>query len=621
MNRNIMSYVESMELSIKEMGQKYTWDNVEGEKIPFNHYIDKKIDSKQVIKDVDSLLEILKNAYLNSKNNKCIDDFVIIFAMFCNLYIKAGFHLRGNIKKSINKIAYRLENIIDDKRLLEYLELIYAGIIFNNRECFVEALEIFPQYQLPYLYLFIKTAKKAIYSYDKELDKLMEYYYSKLNCEMQQYAIGQGEYIRESSNPAIDENLLPYILFEKRRDKVVRALISCFDSCEKKIIKDVKFEKIDFTDGRYLLQPFVIKYLESMTKMVNEKLKYEEFNFNLGTVFEKMKILSSMDKDRSERGCEDEEEISELYLEELQGLRLIGLGLPVEIEASREVFMGRLEIVKLNNSLEKAIADKNALINKHAHNWKHIIYPETVKNIADKLYARGDFEYANKLFHAYNSQSLLQQDLNLLQLQYTSTPEEYQKAFKKTIYLVEDERGVGILNVFKNALQTVLFRLIMEEVDTRYSIIALKNNMFSSVNREVLRDSYVESFVVQSNAKVSVIDWFSKNIYPITISLDDCWNDVKFKPNDIAFAQITEVFIDLLHNALNYGVKSKDGYIQISFEKEVIGDESIYLCTIKNPCEKDSAFSEGSGQGLRSIYEVVEKLNTISEDFNSNHLV
>lgn len=622
MNRNIMSYVESMELIIEKMGRKYTWVNVEGKNMPFDDYVDKRIDSNQVIKDLDALLEILKDAYLNSKkDNLSIDDFVTIFAIFCNLYIKAGFHLRGNTKKSINKIAYRLKNIIDDKILLEYLELIYTGIIFNNIECFVKALEIFPQYQLPYLYLFVKTAKKAIYSYDKKLDKMMEYYYSKLNCEMQQYAIGEGEYIRESSNLANDENLLPYILFENLRDKVVRALILCFDSCEKKIIKDVKFKKNDFTDGRYLLCSFVIKYLESISKIVNEELKYEEFIFDLGTVFEKMKILSSMDKDKSERGCEDEEEISELYLEEIQGLRLIGLGLPVEIEASREVFMGRLEIVKLNNSLEKAIADKNALINKHAHNWKHIIYPETVKNVADKLYVRGDFEYANKLFHAYNSQILLQQDLNLLQLQYTSTPEEYQKAFKKTIYLVEDKRGVGIVNVFKNALETVLFRLIMEEVDTRYSISSLKNNMFSSVNREVLRDSYVESFVVQSNAKVSVIDWFSKNIYPITISLDDCWNDVKFKPNDIAFAQITEVFIDLLHNALNYGVKSKDGYIQILFKKEVIGDESIYLCTIKNPCEKDSSFSEGSGQGLRSIYEVMENLNTISEDFNSNHLV
>jgi hypothetical protein len=344
----------------------------------------------------------------------------------------------------------------------------------------------------------------------------------------------------------------------------------------------------------------------------------------LGTVFEKIKILSEMQKyddNQSRKNEEYEENINGLIFNKLQGIRLRGLGLPVKMESSKEAFLSRLEIVKLNNSLEKAIADKNALINKHAHNWKHIVYPGTVKEVAEQLYASGEIEYANKLFHAYNSQTLLQQDLNLLQLQYTSTPNEYQKAYRKTIYLAEDERGVGILDVFENALQTVLFRLIMEDVDTRYDLVALKNNLFSIVNRKILRERYVEVFVISKNAKISVTEWFSQNLYPITIHFDDCWNDVKFKPNDIAFVQMTEVFIDLIHNALNYGVKSKKGYIQIAFGKEIGGDNCLYTCTIKNPCEGESAFSEGSGQGLKSIYEVMDKLNITDNNFNINNFV
>lgn len=537
MNEKINMAAKKMDLVVEELGKEYKYKNFLGEEIPYDEYYNegnkKEIPIDRVLSDQNKIINILIDFYLEND----LDDFITLFAIYCNNYIRYNFHRR--IEDENFKLE-RLWDVIKNRELQDYLLLIQSGISNRNINFFRKAIEIFKEYSLPYLYLFLDTVELIFKYGDRKKENDMMKYYFLMNEELREYALADSEYNKKILiNPAIDLNYLPH--------------------------------------AKFVDSPF--SYLKNRNITVKN-------------------------------------DIDESYKNNLMVQRLFYLRIPWMIETNvedrcKELLKNKFELKKSEEQLEKVINSKNALIDRHAHNWKHIVYPETVKEIAEALYNEGNIEYANKLFKAYNSENILQNDLQLLRLNYASSEEEMQEMFRHDILLSSSKTGLNILDIIENSLDVVMFRIIMEGVDCSYISQEVKSSLGAFNDIEMLRKSYTKNFIEQSKKNISIIEWFNDNIYSLNIKIDKLWKDVKIKKNNIAYTQLIEIFINLIHNAINYGIKSKDGFINLKLELEEIDDILYYTLNLENPIDYKSYFYEGSKQGIKSIKNTLEKLNRI----------
>ncbi len=530
MNKNIMVAVEKIEGIIEDLGIEYTFKNYLGEDVSYGEYKG-FIPQERALNDRNKMLDILHEFFKHEKLN----DFITLFAIYCNHYIRYNLHV---VLQEDDFAIAELWNDVQDLNIRNYLLLIQKGIFFKNMDCFKKAIRIFPEYSLPYLYLFLDETKKAFEENNTNSELGMEKYYIKMNKEFKEYALGKGNFIKKSCNPALDVNPLPYINFQNK------SCLFTISNGEQKLTKeDLQIDRL--------------AYLEIPTYVCVD----------------------------GQRNTED------LFIKKME-LR----------DVNEQLEKSKME-------LEKAIESKNALIDHHAHNWKHIVYPKTVKEVAEALYAEGNIEYANRLFKAYNSENILQHDLQLLKLSHASSQTEMQEAFRNDILLSNARSGVGIKRIIEDSLDTVLFRIIMEDVDESYSLEQVKGSISGFNSIEQLRKSYTESFITQKKQNKSLMEWFNNNIYQFNLEINPFWEDVKIKANSVAYTQLVEICINLIHNAINYGVKSKEGFLNLKLEFEQVNDINYYTLTTENPVDYNSAFSEGSNQGLKSIRDTLEKLN------------
>lgn len=275
------------------------------------------------------------------------------------------------------------------------------------------------------------------------------------------------------------------------------------------------------------------------------------------------------------------------------------------------------ELKKQNDELEKTKKEKEYLIKQredliasHAHTWKHFIYPDTIKEVAQELLPNNP-DAANKLFNAYNSEYLLRQNLNMLTLRYTSNTSEKIKSIKETIYPADYPfEGIKTKQVVDTCLETVLFQLLMKDYDTRIHIkdLIAKIDLFENI--QLIREQFTNDIVLK-RTNSDCITWFNNNFYPLSVSYSEFWNDLSLAEHDTAHLQLSDWIINLFHNAINHGMKNKHGNIELLFDEEIIEENDYLTITIKNLYAEDNdvPFELGTGKGLQFINSVLCEYN------------
>lgn len=163
------------------------------------------------------MLDMLKKFFVDETR----DDFVTLFGIYCNHYIRCYLH---KILPEEDFGVSELWDIVTDDNFQKYLSLIQHGIFEQDAQDFFDALEISNEYSLPHLYLFVFSANNfdSLEEPDKkeEFLEFMQEHYNKMNAGLREYVLGT-KFIRESYNPALDENPLPYVkAVDKRQDHV-----------------------------------------------------------------------------------------------------------------------------------------------------------------------------------------------------------------------------------------------------------------------------------------------------------------------------------------------------------------------------------------------------------------
>ena len=163
-------------------------------------------DNEQILEIRLKMLVLLSDFYRNFIDDE--DDFIILFAIYCNLYIRYNFHQL--LPEKDFGIFSILENIKNDE-MKEYLSLIQNGIYNQDISYFYKASDLKPKYSLSYVYLFIYSVKRYAMIRNKT-DNIKDFdsfiivdYFNKIEKDLQDYVLGKNN----SVNNDIYENNLP----------------------------------------------------------------------------------------------------------------------------------------------------------------------------------------------------------------------------------------------------------------------------------------------------------------------------------------------------------------------------------------------------------------------------
>ena len=167
-----------------------------------------------------------------------------------------------------------------------------------------------------------------------------------------------------------------------------------------------------------------------------------------------------------------------------------------------------------------------------------------------------------------------------------------------------------IINLLDESLNLVLFRLLMEQADTREESKYNRKILQNWLDLETLRENYTNLFITKNNHEINICTWFSENFYTVVLEPCSKWESIRFKKEKALQAMFIGFFINLLQNALNYGKKShEEGWLKIRFDNCTIENKDFLTIEFSNPSQSETAYEEGSGNGLSYMQKSILNLN------------
>ncbi len=263
------------------------------------------------------------------------------------------------------------------------------------------------------------------------------------------------------------------------------------------------------------------------------------------------------------------------------------------------------ELENKNIDLKRLNKQRMTMMDHLSHSWGNECYPEIIKNVAEELKKDGNHSLAHRLFKAYNSEVNLMGEIIYLQAAMDDESEKLQTVFNESFYI----SGLGkkewkIQTIIEDTLEILIFSLLNYDGSKEKKKIC-QNHLCVKHTLEELADIYSECFVNKTGGE-SFVNWFSKEIFPITLEIDTVWNSINFGNSNYGKIVMKNILTELFTNMLFHG----DSMCEIILESD---DNCMYII-IRNAM---SIEVKSNGKGLSSIKEIVAKLNyntLVSED-------
>lgn len=616
---------------IDKLGDDFTWENVNRDKIPCDGYMDDKIPFTRVVEDRKKCIKMVEE-YLNSDNANSQKELVL--SIYCNFYIKHG--MAGRFQKE--KMEGEDDGLRDAFNKLNpkdmYLQSVYKIVKTQDDDAWEEILDINRESIVAKIYIFVrlcyeycqdaKDADAAVLNVDK-YDKLWELYET-IPEIWREYVLGEGEWYKESYNHAVNENLLPHMEFVSMKEILMQYIPKYYFSVLDKLGIDYDipssyaYEEILDKLGLYSVVDFVGKdmpekiqdatpkqmvatmtdCIQEMVKLISNSIaKFAIANEDCDLTFlvEKIHDLQfgeNLDWVESKNILE-EYSFSEMYM----GVRMDYLHLSVQGPIKKSLFLSQYNEYLKNRIVKRNIKQKKEMMDYYAHSWKHISYPQIVKEIAEEL---GDSNriIANKLMKAYNSERTLQRGIQLLQYISSEDENKVSKEFKNGIAKSggTSENCISLQKVICDSLDLVIFKILMVESDDSTSIEKCREKWKIKRSLEDLREEYTETFLSGVGEDGRIIEWVNNNLIMININIGSDWDSVRFKDDSFAVNQFKEILVEIFTNVFLHGEEN----MTLDFSST---DNEMIIYEI-NKCND---VVSGSKSGISTLERVLEYIN------------
>lgn len=633
MNQAVLNVIAEMETVFEKAGEDFAFENIYKEMVPFDDYARDQVSAERVRDDWDQVTGILDRFYRTCRDSGEMDDFSFAFAVYCNFFIRKGFYLRLGTEAFEQNSAW----LAGDEEDRKFYSCFWTGIRTQTYDWFERAWEARP-YPVAAMYCFIRymalfcqniVEEKAA---DWQLESRIWEFYEALPADYQEYVMGTGKLHRISENLAADENWLPYISMKSIKDYLIdynRGFYLDFlekmkldpEKLEGGAVADILIDRLQLPQmwrrveyglkaiKKYGPQGNEEKVNQLMHDMFNDLVRSlatgmgacDQVQWPLRFLFEKLHVLFLEETEpRFREGMElPETVVSPAYRNAYLNIPVLLPGgvTPLYLKNSYALF-------RKNRQLEQQLAEnirlsreKQDMMDHYAHSWKHISYPMTVKRVAEEL-SRTNLPLANRLFKAYNSERTLQGGLQILQYSISDQPDAVRDAFRQGFYCIGAQVGKSIRQVMEESVDLVLFKVLMEEADGSKKISRCRANLQKQHSLEALREQYIRCYIQGEGRQESVLDWFDASVFPLEVSVDELWQEIRVKEDDFSDFQLSELFVELFTNVLTHGTD----WCRISLES---GERSMDICVTNAPGEEN----HGTRMGLKTLGAIVDKIN------------
>ena len=598
-SQKLFQNIEKIEnICINRFNSKYQSTNV---RIDFYYKVDDESDPKfiskeEIIEDRNDMLDCLCDFYDENIDNQ--DDFVTIFGVYCNYYIRFNLH---QVLTEKDFGLSRLFDKIDDVDLKDYLDLIHKGIYKQDIYYFIKAIEIKETFSLPYLYLFIDSIKRYCstkyneqdlerekeeisllsqyiknniedISVDSNIDnyfknkienqnpdsldssnsleddsmKIIEYY-EKLNDDLKDYVLGKSSFFRDSKNIDIDKHPLPYL----------------------KILKD---------EGE--LQDSLIKSLCHNFKNYIDENNYGSLKSSVEKIFMKVRNIDFEDFNRKQVLLNSD------FIEE----RMLYIGIP-SIVFQFNFFELLLKQSKLYKEKKEIQDSKENIVNEFTHKYKNM-KATTLSDVAQILLKKESEELrslGNQILLEFVNKQSLTRDVYMMQIEYQNNSEKLRDIIKNSLLHFQDESKIGIEYVIDKAL---IFCFINIFYNHNFSSLARKNLKRVWKNFDDFGESFKNNVMLKNE---NCITWLSKNDILCDLTISDNWNFVSLESENYAFIYLKDIFQELFLNFIRHGNLEKP----IKFD--LYSENDRLIIHMENHFKLEKAKSVTTKLGLKSL--------------------
>ena len=477
------------------------------------------------------------------------DNFVTLFGIYCNHYIKYDYH---QVLPEKDFGISKLWSVMADENFQEYLSLIREGIYIQQEKSFEDALEIFQEYSLSHLYLFIFAAQKYDLAADEDrtnsdeqkesLAALYEHY-NKMNSGLREYALGAGKFVFKSSNLANNRNLLPYV--------------KAVDPYNEFVLYATRCAGVEVFDARSFLgrvlyyfkvltgkQPPDIEYL--CKKLSGATAPRYMIDALLKELFPDDNIKLSGDISTEWRDCRYFFEFN--FFE----FKLIYLKIPLRISNAGSFLLDQMEKLRLQRERDKIRESKDNLVQDFTHRYKNL-QATRLGEIAESLLRMEDEQekiWGRALLLEQARKETLNKEAAMLNLRYNDRAAELTLLLKKSLANADD--GENIADVLQTAFLYCFIEFFYDydrkdndAAKMRKNLSQLWNDINDkkiSFEREVIFD------------KKTCIDWFKENDLDLQIDInDERWQKISLQRKNYAEVFLRAIFVEMFKNFLKHG--------------------------------------------------------------------
>lgn len=616
---NVIEFFEKLILKLE--------DDYEDEHNGYVDYSFEMIPFERVCKDKEKCLDELSTFFQESLD---MNKKELAMAMYANFYVKHGMAGRFVMEKRIQEgesLNGVLTNLSDKD---QYLKDVYQFVLTQNYDGWNLILERNSDSIVAKIYMFVKLCFeycKEAKNADSDVVDVNKYakmweIFEAIPENWNEYVLGEGCFWKETENKAVDLNFLPYIRFESIKDIVYEQIPEFYSSLlnELEIPKNIDatdaYKKIQDNLGLTELKNHCFETLYPMFKEIKEVNENNSQYIILKTACLLYRLLENFNKAQDELTFLFDKIHRLLTLKEnmdwFEGnnefdtfdkmsivVRCYYLHLPVHVPIKKSLFKAQYKEYLKNRIVRRNAEQKQEMMDYYAHSWKHISYPQIVKEIAEEL-GNTNRVVANRLMKAYNSEKTLQRGIQLLQ--YISSDDMYKvsKEFKSGVSKsgIDSENTLDLNDVINDSLDLVVFKILMVESDDSSAIVKCREKWSKRKSLEELRLDYTDKFLNGMDSETSIMSWVNKNLLSIVIEVSDEWREVRFKDDSFAVNQFKEILVEVFTNVFLHG-ESEMNLCFTNTENEMIIRE-------QNNCNH-SYF--GSNSGISTMKRVLDYIN------------
>lgn len=639
---------KDMEIGIKfanileKLAEDFSYKNINDEEIGVDDYLDDCVDFERVKTDRKCCVRIVEDVVHNNSERNEIE---LAVAMYANFFIKSG--MAGRFQgEELEQTFDGLETVLTKTNNSEGLKILYLAIKNQEYDKFWDVLECNADSIVARIYLFVRYCnaycKEASEHFEESLlDTYEEMWrlYETLPTNWKNYVLGSGECFLESENPVADSNLLPYMNMKSTKEYLVEYISSYYDNILKKLNIDadidsgfvyseildklglIKVGDFLFKDTEWIEQTknsenmiaVMCDRFEKLMQLIGECVKnFNKMNEDMDATFlaEKLHCLKYKELTQWIEG----NDLNTPFVEMYPALRNLYLHIPVSVPFSVTLFLTQYDVLKKNRQIRKNAKKKSEMMDYYAHSWKHIAYPQIVKEIAEEL-SKTNISMANRLIKAYNSEKTLQRGIQLLQ--YTNSDDEsaVSNAFKEGMAKTGSGNGniVSLKEAILQSLDLVVFKILMVESDDSSRMKKCREKWAQCKSLENLKNDYIKDFLEVENSEIEIDQWVKSHLVCLNIKMDETWEKVRFKEDSFALNQFKEILVEIFTNFFVHG--------NVGLEVEFKSDEKIMIILTKNDCVKTES---ESGRGISTMTQVLDGINygtgisSVSVDANEN---